>query len=286
MTPKIVCLHHNDQDGHCAGAIVRHRFHDAVALYEVDYGLPVPWDAVNAAETVILTDFSLPKADMDALFRAKGEKFIWIDHHISAMKEMADLPLAGVRNLDKAGCVLTWEYFFPDAPVPAAVKFIGDRDIWRFDYPETRHFCEGLFAQNFNAQNDALWQSLFSGDETAVNALIADGEILHTARMKSIRYRVASHGFEATFEGFRTMAINLPGNGDIGHHICSLGYDVAYVYTDVWQDGQIITKVTLYSETTDVSVLAKAHGGGGHKGAAGFKFVRTGNLPFPPDATR
>lgn len=28
--------------------------------------------------------------------------------------------------------------------------------------------------------------------------------------------------------------------------------------------------VSLYSETVDVGAIAKAHGGGGHKGAAGF----------------
>jgi len=283
MTPKIVCLHHNDQDGHCAGAIVRRRFGSDVVLYEIDYGLPVPWNALNAAETVVLTDFSLPRADMETLYHTKGENFIWIDHHISAMKEMADLPLNGTQNLQKAGCVLTWEYFFPDEPVPPAVKYVGDRDIWRFDYPETRHFCEGLFAADIAATNDELWEPLLQNDAELVKKLIDTGAILLKARLKSIAHRVAHYGFEVTFEGFKTMAINLPSNGDVGHHICGLGYDVAYVYSDVPVDGQIITKVTLYSETTDVSVLAKAHGGGGHKGAAGFQFLRESHHPLPPD---
>lgn len=284
MTPKIICLHHNDQDGHCAGAIVRHRFGDAVALHEIDYGLPVPWDALNAADTVILTDFSLPRTDMETLYRAKGENFIWIDHHISAMNDMADLPLAGRRSLEKAGCVLTWEYFFPDDPVPPAVKYVGDRDIWRFDYPQTRHFCEGLFATDITATNDALWKPLLQNDTALVEKLIDTGKILLDARLKSIAHRVENYGFEMTFEGYRTLVVNMPSNGDVGHHICGLGYDVAYVYSEAWRDGQVVTKVTLYSETTDVSRLAKAHGGGGHKGAAGFQFVRAGNSPLPPDA--
>ena len=98
---NILCLHHNDQDGICAGAIVRHKFGDAAILHKIDYGLPVPWDKIEAAQTVILTDFSLPLADMTRIQQAKGEKFIWIDHHISAMKEMNGLPLEGIRTLEK-----------------------------------------------------------------------------------------------------------------------------------------------------------------------------------------
>ena len=46
---------------------------------------------------------------------------------------------------------------------------------------------------------------------------------------------------------------------------------IAYIH-----DGEKFT-VSLYSESVDVSVIAKAHGGGGHKGAAGFICAE---LPF------
>ncbi len=280
----MLCLHHNDADGRCAAAIVRRYFGDAIELHETDYGLPLPWDKIEAASTLILTDFSLPRDDMLKLHRAKGDNFIWIDHHLSALEAMKDAPhIPGLRNLEKAACLLTWEYFFPEFDPPPAVLFIGDRDIWRFAYPQTRPFCEGLFYAEDNPTNDALWEPLLSGDEAMVQAFIERGEILLDARLKNIARRVETHAFEATFGGYRTLAINLPASGDVGHYMCSLGYDVAYVYSDVWQDGQIVTTVTLYSDTVDVSQLAKAHGGGGHRGAAGFRFVRTGNAPFPID---
>jgi len=283
MGNTVVCLHHNDADGLCSGAIVRRRFGDAVTLFETDYGLPVPWDEIETADTVILTDFSLSKADMLKIYRAKGSNFIWVDHHLSAIKDMADIAdIPGVRDLNKAACVLTWEYFFPHRDVPPAVQFIGDRDIWRFEYPQTRVFCEGLFYANTAATNDALWDDLFNEQSDLLQKFMNEGKILLDARLNDIARRVQSHGFEVTFEGYRTLAINLPSSGDVGHHICSLGYDVAYVYSDGWQNERIITKVTLYSETVDVSVLAKAHGGGGHRGAAGFQFVRQNNSPLPP----
>ncbi|OQY26515.1 MAG: hypothetical protein B6243_14140 [Anaerolineaceae bacterium 4572_5.2] len=95
----MLCLHHDDADGLCAGAIVRRRFGDAVELHEIDYGRPIPWDKIEAAETVIITDFSLPKDDMLKIYEAKGENFIWIDHHISAIEEMSDFEsIAGLRG--------------------------------------------------------------------------------------------------------------------------------------------------------------------------------------------
>ncbi len=278
----MLCLHHDDADGLCAGAIVRRRFGDAVELHEIDYGRPIPWDKIEAAATVIITDFSLPKDAMLKIYEAKGENFIWIDHHISAIKEMSDFEnIAGLRALDRAACVLTWQYFFPELDAPAAVLFIGDRDIWQFDYPQTRAFSEGLSAEDTAANNDVLWDALLSNDQDLVQRLLEKGEILLQARLKQIAYYVDSYGFELDFNGYRTLLVNLPSNGDIGHYICQAGYDLAYVYRDDFQDGQIFTKVTLYSESVDVSKLAKRYGGGGHKGAAGFRFLRSGNIPLP-----
>ncbi len=278
----MLCLHHDDADGLCAGAIVRRRFGDAVELHEIDYGRPIPWDKIEAAATVIITDFSLPKDAMLKIYEAKGENFIWIDHHISAIKEMSDFEnIAGLRALDRAACVLTWQYFFPELDAPAAVLFIGDRDIWQFDYPQTRAFSEGLSAEDTAANNDVLWDALLSNDQDLVQRLLEKGEILLQARLEQIAHYVDSYGFELDFNGYRTLLVNLPSNGDIGHYICQAGYDLAYVYRDDFQDGQIFTKVTLYSESVDVSKLAKRYGGGGHKGAAGFRFLRSGNIPLP-----
>ena len=137
-----------------------------------------------------------------------------------------------------------------------------------------------------DVRNDDFWQKLFADDATLTQKIMTHGAILLDARLKSIAHRVKDYGFEATFEGYKTMAVNMPGSGDVGHYINDLGYDVAYVYSEIMRDGELVTKVTLYTQTIDVSILAKAHGGGGHKGAAGFQFIRKGNSPFPPDAIK
>ncbi len=189
----------------------------------------------------------------------------------------------GVRDISEAACVLCWRFFFPDRPVPTAIVLVGDRDIWRLAEPDSPAFNEGLFHENTHPENDNLWLPLLKNDPAAVKRLVKRGQILLEARLSAIRRQVSRAGFAIRFEGHRTLAINRNGDGDLGHHILSLGYEIAYCYSDGYQNGRLVTFVTLYAEHVDVSAIAVKFGGGGHRGAAGFSFPRT-DSPFPPAA--
>lgn len=277
---KILCLHHNDADGRSSGAIIKRALTPDVELYEMNYGDPIPWDKIETAKQVIVVDFSLPIEDMQRL--ADSKEFVWIDHHKSAMETMADVSgdWAGIRSLDEAACVLTWQYYFPDEAVPKAVVLIGDRDIWRWAEKDTGSFSEGLFYQNTDADNDELWVPLLDDNKEMVDKLIKNGAILRAAQLTTIERKIARFGHEVDFEGHRTLVVNDRGMGEMGQHIGDLGYDIGYCYVDIKQDGKLMTMVTLYSKTVDVSKIAKKYGGGGHAGAAGFSFER-GKPPFP-----
>ena len=278
-----LCLHHNDADGRACGAIVRRALGDEVTLYEMDYGESLPLDLVVVADHILIVDFSLPKAEMEKL--AAYHQFTWIDHHKSSLDEMdgtADV-WAGVRDISEAACVLTWRYFFPDQPVPRAIKLIGDRDIWRWAEKDTGAFNEGLYQNYTRPDNDSLWEPLLADDFEAVTRMIELGGAIRDARLREIRRAAGRYGFSATFEGYRTLVINLRGSGDLGEQIRNMGYEVGYCYVDKVSDGQLMTFVSLYSATVDVSQIAKKFGGGGHAGAAGFHFPRA-DLPFHPEA--
>lgn len=279
----ILCLHHNDPDGRASGAIVRYALGKDVILHEIDYGDPIPWDLIQSAEQVVIVDFSLKSVEM--LKIADGRRLVWIDHHISAIQEMGESAssLPGIRDITEAGCVLSWRYFFPDQPPPKAIILIGDRDIWRQAEPDSPAFNEGLVHEHTAPENDDLWLPLLRNDTPALERLMRRGSILLEARLRAMRRQVNRFGFRVLFEGHRTLAINRNGDGDLGHHILSLGYEIAYCYIDGYQKNQLMTFVTLYSEGVDVSVIARKFGGGGHRGAAGFSFLRA-NPPFPSGA--
>jgi oligoribonuclease NrnB/cAMP/cGMP phosphodiesterase (DHH superfamily) len=253
---------------------------DQVFLHPLEIGDPIPWVSIEACAQVVLVDYSLPLGDMERL--AEGRKLVWIDHHKTSLAQlgeaMAEIP--GERSLEAAACVLTWQTFFPDVPMPWAVALIGDRDIWKMDYPETRAFSEGLFQEEIEPSNDRLWRRLLRGDEDLLRQLIERGRVLYEARLKSIKNIVSHNGFKTSFEGHDTLVVNHPGNGDIGEYIRRAGFTLAYCYVEVVRNGVLQTTVTLYSDQIDVSEIARKYGGGGHRGAAGFQFTRS-DRPFP-----
>ncbi|HBY09499.1 MAG TPA: hypothetical protein DEH22_17580 [Chloroflexi bacterium] len=279
----ILCLHHNDADGRACGAIVRRALGKEVTLYEMDYGESLPLELVVVADHILIVDFSLSKEEMAQL--AIYHQFTWIDHHKSAIDELEGIAddWAGVRDTSEAACVLTWRYFFPDQAVPKAITLIGDRDIWRWAETDTGSFNEGLYQNYTRPNNDDLWNPLLDDDPEKVSELIELGRVLRDAHLREIRRTTARYGFTVTFEGYRTLAVNIRSSGDLGEHIRTLGYQIGYCYVEKVSEGELTTYVTLYSDQVDVSKIAQKFGGGGHAGAAGFHFARE-NSPFPPEA--
>lgn len=279
-----ICFHHNDPDGHASGAIVRYALHKDVLLIESDYdATPIPWEKVGKADRIIVVDFSFPKEEMLRL--ADGREFIWIDHHISAIREFEQLSKEwdGIRDTSEAACVLTWKYFFPDQTTPHAIVLIGDRDIWRWAEADTGAFNESLYNQDHHAENDTLWKLLLEDDQATMKRMIEEGQWLRKINLSNIDRLMEGRSFEVQFEHHNTLAVNAVGTGDIGNYGRDRGYEITYCYRDEMQREGLATVVTLFSNKIDVSVIAKKYGGGGHAGAAGFSFPR-GASPFPPES--
>jgi len=109
----MICFYHRgDLDGHCSGAIVRHRFPEC-RMVGIDYEDAFPWEKIESGERVVMVDFSLPMDLMEAIKEAYP--FTWIDHHKTAIDKAreAGFETAGLLMVGKAGCELTWEYFSP-----------------------------------------------------------------------------------------------------------------------------------------------------------------------------
>jgi oligoribonuclease NrnB/cAMP/cGMP phosphodiesterase (DHH superfamily) len=282
-SPQTICLHHNDADGRASAAVVRRAFNGQVLTIEMNYGDSIQWDRIEPAQRVVVVDFSFPMEEMQRL--AQGRELIWIDHHISAIRALGEAAgvWRGLQDAREAACVLTWQYFFPGRPVPRALVLIGDRDIWRWAEADTGPFDAGLGQEDTDPGNDDLWLPLLADNPAVLQRLIERGSVLRSAQLNDIRQRVARYGYPVIFEGQRTLAINTPGNGDIGAAIRALNYTLGYCYVDGLQNGRLMTFVSLFSSEVDVSRIAQKFSGGGHPGAAGFSFERAAS-PFPPQA--
>ena len=274
---KTICYYHRDDlDGVGSAAIVKKSIPEA-ELYPVTYSDKPDLELIKDNK-VIIVDFSFK--EMKEIV-ALAEEVTWIDHHKTAKELFPKLwineDLPGIRNLDKAAIELTWEWFYPYKTTPMAIKLIGDRDIWKFAYPETRAFSESANL-TIKSPDDAIWYKLLEeNSEHVVSNLLEKGEVLLEAKQKRAR-KSFYDGKDITFHGHKARLINTNHDvSDVGQFTYDLmNYPLALMYSDRGEE----TIVSLRSKTVDVSAIAKQYGGGGHKYAAGFSVPRKKFLEF------
>lgn len=301
---KRVVIHHNDADGKCCAAIIHFRFNDNenTVFLPMDYVDRLERTFIEAflAEEdwceIWIVDFSLPPEDMAwclELVDGRGVVY-WFDHHKTAIEGMPGNireQVTGVQADGEAACLLVWRWLFPDRKPPLAVEYIADRDVWRFDYgTATRGFYENYRLEESTAPTESWWTVLFTCAPEEGKNYAMDGYRLYEARMRGLRALAKSIGHEVVFylcetpsntdvplaepyhkgSVVRCLRVNAPASGDLGQAIQELGYDMAWCWTAMERGGEYVVRNSLYSNWVDVGAIAKANGGGGHKGAAGW----------------
>ena len=100
-----------------------------------------------AGRAVYILDFSFPQEILRAMEDAGVAKLVLLDHHKSAAEKLSGFACrCGVLHFDmsKSGARLAWEFFHPDRELPALVRYVEDRDIWAWRYPESGAFLSAL----------------------------------------------------------------------------------------------------------------------------------------------
>lgn len=282
INPTILIYRHDDPDGLWSGAIVYNMFVEHALNADV-IDVPVnynknTWDvnAVNNADYVFVLDFTFE--DMDKLSEIAGSKLIWIDHHKTAMEKFTDLwnsDINGSRSLDNAGCQLTWWYCVQYVLhnyqfTPMAVKYIADRDMWKFEFEDTKAFCEAAFVKNKSIYDEDITK-LLKDESNIYDEYIEFGN----TRLEERRLRVEKafeRGLDITFNGYRARIVNTISDiSEVGEYIYTKPeYDIAIMW---FVDGDSC-KLSFRSNSKDpnapdCSKIAQKYGGGGHFNAAG-----------------
>ena len=274
----MICFYHKaDLDGLCSAAIVKVWDREA-GLFPMDYGDPVPWDAVPSGSSVMVVDFSFPMGDME---RLDGERsLVWIDHHKTAIAEAEERGFnpAGKREVGMAACELTWEYLFAPKPRPHAVTLLGRYDVWDFDpADDVLPFQYGV--RRLRPQpGDEVWEFLMLGAsrESYVQDLVRDGRVILDYEAQESARLVRECGFAARVWGLRLICLNrLRANSRAFESVWDpKKFDAMLAFG--WSGTKWMFSLYTEKPGVDVSEVAKANGGGGHTGAAGFQ---TPDLP-------
>jgi oligoribonuclease NrnB/cAMP/cGMP phosphodiesterase (DHH superfamily) len=273
------CFYHKtDLDGHCSGAIVKHKYPDC-EMYGVDYSDSL-LDMVNADqvnmienEVVYMVDFSFSNIK-DMIWLNDLCDFHWIDHHKSAIEKMDGLTCRGKREIGKAGCELTWEYVHPETKIPFAVKLLGRYDVWDHKDELVLPFQYGFRMFENTLPESPVWKLFLAADSEMsmhdIEGVTQSGNTILAYQKKQDEIYAKGMSFEVNFEGLRAIAVNKAFcNSKIFDSVYKPeNHDIMIIFGIKKRE----YKVSLYSlkENIDVSVIAQKFGGGGHKGAAGF----------------
>ena len=286
MEPDICIYHDNCDDGFAAAYAVWKRFGDAVEYVPCQYGRKAP-DVTG--KDVLIVDFSFKKDDMLAL-AAQAKRVIVLDHHKTAEAELkdfmrlecvggpfekkyADLMYGGVGVcfvMEKSGCRLAWEYCFGSSPMPEWFTAVEDRDLWRFALPATKEICIAIrsYPRDF-----ALW------DGFDVTALKNEGEAIRRY-VDMIVSNICDTAFVEEIAGHKVpvAACSYDFVSETAHQLLHRNPDAPFAACLVRSHDGLTYSLRSMDDRMDVSEIAKANGGGGHRNAAGFRIQNINHI--------
>lgn len=281
------CFYHNrDLDGIFSGALVmQHVRVDLMGgdMIGVDYGDKLDRRQIVPGEHVYVVDFSFPPEDMEWLM--KNATLVWIDHHKTAIDDSKGRSYgtsSGLRMVGVAACALAWEYFshdkHPQDNMPIGIRLLSDYDVWnnsdeRYWRDDVMPFQYGARAKSFTVENFPVG-AMSSRDYVHLVKLQGTGILEY---QKGVDEKAMDFGaFPAT--------LNVPNGTTLKVIACNNMARNSQTFASVWdaeryeamcvfglnKSGKWVFSLYTDRDDIDVSVIAKAFGGGGHRQAAGF----------------
>ena len=192
----------------------------------------------------------------------------------------------GVRGIQYAACELTWKYFFPKETMPEIVRLLGRYDCFGHtgtdEEQKVLEFQYGArqIITNYEDAYEVLQENLLEWESRGVDAILSKGESIYQYLCTEAKqtYKKAfpiilneRMVLQDDRNYYKFLAVNQerfnPINFGIDYH--KDGYDGAACFwyaNNKWH-------FSLYNDNgeVDCSAIAKQYGGGGHKGAAGFR---------------
>lgn len=157
--------------------------------------------------------------------------------------------------------------------IPDVIRFIDDNDVWRHKFDDTKYFSLGFGMERDKTPTAKVWDNLiYSSNSRETYTYVNNGKLIweyqSVQNEKNMR-----NAFESDVFGHKCLCLNGYGNSRIFGDkfdeypmVCRFNYDGSI---DKWRYS-LYSSTQYPDESVDVSVIAKEHGGGGHRNAAAF----------------
>lgn len=264
---KIVLYHGNCADGFGAAWVIRNHFAEGnIGYFPLNYGEDYSYlNEIVAGNDVYCVDFSFKREIIAQLWRL-AKSFVVLDHHKTAAAECEGLDYC-YFDMSKSGMMLAWEYFIPDADVPALVRYVQDRDLWAWALPDSKEISASLGSYERTFE---LYDRFANGleDDFARLKIIDEGRTILRIQEGAVEAAIAVERVrEMEIGGHKVPVINCTSL--ISETIGRLAIGKPFAAGFFW-NGNWVFSLRSSVDGLDVSEIARAYGGGGHKHAAGF----------------
>lgn len=225
-------------------------------------------------KSVIMIDIAFSREIMVKLYRI-CRKFVVLDHHKTSRDNLKGLDFA-IFDMNKSGCMLAWEYFFPNKTIPRFLEYIGLRDIWKHkNNLEALYFTtEFPGTQTFEAYN-----AYYISDDL-INQTIKKGQFQHEYMMNIVE-KISETAIDCIWEGYPTKVVSQGWfmRSEVGDFLAKKFSECVVLFFNRELGQQYNYSLRSYNpgehdsipEGPIVSEIAKKYGGGGHPHACGFK---------------
>jgi oligoribonuclease NrnB/cAMP/cGMP phosphodiesterase (DHH superfamily) len=216
------------------------------------------------------------------------EYFYIIDHHETTSVDLKKIPEKNkLIDINHCAAYLTWKIFNIDVKIPYSIELIEDRDLW---------LCRSKNIHEFNARLDAnpkrfqisYYRNIVFTPEFLIQELKKGSDDLKKKNMaieaempKLVKksYSIKIDGAEYKYMvGFLTTRIF---KNDIANKIASENKDLDFAVVYSSNINQHFYCLRSARNKTDVSIIARALGGGGHKFASGIVIIGNKIPNFP-----
>jgi len=287
-----VLFHSSCMDGLFSAYTVWKKYGEENWTYiPVKYQEPLP-DLINP-QVIYIVDFSYSKEILQGLSRRCIRVFV-IDHHDSMKDELLNLkgnfPYGQIIfNIDKCGCVLTYNHCFPDLEIPELLSYVQDRDLWTWEWLNSREINEGL--RNKIKFHEDILENFKRIDHILEYWAYEERDLLYMEGKGILNYKnelvngVATHVENKQWViGSYRYKVGIVNCGvydlvsEVGNAILLKNQDLHFsmIYTYSIDKGWNISLRGMdrrdeYGDSIHVGNIAKSMGGGGHKNSSNFK---------------
>ena len=230
---------------------------DGAEYVPVNHGEPPP--DLPADARVVLVDFAYDRPTILTMGERTAELTI-LDHHKTAEEALRGLDGA-IFDMDKSGAMLAWEFWHPSAEPPALIRYVQDRDLWRFALPDSREVNAALASYPLDF---VVWNAL------DVAELAREGRAILRFKMETVK-TIVGFARMGVVDGHTVPIVNATAHwSDVGEGLLERFPEAPFV-ASYFEDAEGTRRWSLRSRGTfDVSEVARRLGGGGHRAAAGF----------------